>query len=553
MSGVRGVLLGVISVALIGVVLAAPSPATGVAGFGDIHADRYYATAVQWMVDNNITTGTAESCFSPDDPVTRGQVATFLWRMEGEPESPPHEFEDVVAAYQHAPVSWMAGSGFAVGTTPATFSPDDAVTRGEFAAMLHRVAGRPLATTQPFTDVTKSWQQRPVAWMVAESITTGTGPTTFSPDRTITRGQLATFLYRYKGSPAVKLDARSPRCKPPSDTLTLRRVGEIRGAITPKSVVFSGRDLFFAQNMMYRHTITVYDRSLALVGTIRDSVVLSDFGVVGASPGAEYSGAPVEAAFTSDGRYAYVSNYQMFGPGYSRAGHDQCVPGNWDDSFLYRIDVESLTIDQVIAVGPVPKFVAVSPDDSKVLVTNWCSFDLSVVDAATATEIARVPIGRYPRGVAVSSNSTKAYVAVMGGSEIAIVDLSNLAAPVSFIEGIGRAPRSLLLSPDGRYVYASLNHDGGVVKIDLETNAVVGTAYTGAGARSLAVSDDGTAVFVVNYHDDTVSKVRTADMVVLQRVATPDRPIGITYDPVDLRVWVATYGGTIQVYEDTPP
>ncbi len=553
MSDVRGILLGVISVALIGAVLAAPSPATGVAGFGDIHADRYYATAVQWMVDDNITTGTSESCFSPDDPVTRGQAATFLWRMEGEPESPPHEFEDVVAAYQHAPVSWTADRGIAVGTTPATFSPDNAVTRGEFAAMLHRVAGRPPATTHPFTDVTKSWQQRPVAWMVAESITTGTGPTTFSPDNTITRGQLATFLYRYQGSPAVELAASSPRCNPPSDTLTLRRIGEIRGAITPKSVVFSGRDLFFAQNMMYRHTITVYDRSLALVGTISDGVVLSDFGVAGASPGAVYSGAPVEAAFTSDGRYAYVSNYQMFGPGYSRAGHDQCVPGGWDDSFLYRVDVESLAIDRVIGVGPVPKFVAVTPDDTKVLVTNWCGFDLSVVDTVTAAEIARVPIGRYPRGVAVSSDSTTAYVAVMGGSEIAVVDLTNLTAPITEIPRVGRAPRSLLLSPDSRYLYASLNHEAAVVKIDLETNAVVGTAYTGSGARSLAMSDDGTALFVVNYHDDTFSKVRTADMAVLQRVATPDRPIGITYDPVDLRVWVATYGGTIQVYEDTPP
>ena len=544
-------LLSVVSAGLVGVVLAAPSPATGVAGFGDVYEDRYYATAVQWMADNSITTGTTDSCFSPEGPVTRAQAATFLWRMEGEPASPPHEFKDVAAAYQDAPVSWIARSGFAVGTTPTTFSPDEAVTRGEFAAMLHRVAGRPAATTHPFTDVTETWQQRPVAWLVAESITTGTGQTTFSPNSTITRGQLATFLYRYKGSPEVELDSGTPRCSPPSDTLTLRRVGGIRGAISPKSVVFSGRDRFFAQNMMYRHTVTVYDRSLSLVGTISDSVVLSDFGVDGAHPAAEYQGSPVEAAFTSDGRFAYVSNYRMFGPGYWRPGHDRCGPGDWDDSFLYRIDVESLTIDQVIAVGPVPKFVAVTPDDAKVLVTNWCGSDLSVVDAAAATEIARIPIGRYPRGVAVSGDSTRAYVAVMGGSEIAVVDLTDLAAPVSFIGGVGRAPRSLLLSPDDRFLYASLNHAGRVAKIDLAAGSVVGFASTGTGPRSLAMSDDGTALFVVNYHSDTFSKVRTADMAVLQQVATPARPIGIAYDPVDRRVWVSTYGGTIQVYEDT--
>ena len=549
----RGFLLCLISAALVGGALIAPSPAHGVAGFGDVDEDRYFAQAVQWMVDNGITRGTSEACFSPDDPVTRGQAATFLWRMEGEPDAPTHGFVDVAASYQQRPISWMTSEGYAVGTTPTRFFPDDAVTRGEFAAMLHRVAGQPVAQMHPFTDVTAPQQQQPVAWMATETITTGTSPTTFSPNSTVTRGQLASFLYRYQGSPAVELDPAGLRCIPPSDELTLRRVGEIRGAITPKSVVFSGVDRFFAQNMAYRHTITVYDRSLSLVGTISDRVVLSDFDVAGATPGAAYSGAPVEAAFTSDGRYAYVSNYVMSGPGYGRYGHDSCQPGNWDNSFLYRVDIESLAIDQVIGVGPVPKFVAVTPDNTKVLVTNWCGFNLSVVDTATATEIARIPIGRYPRGIAISSDSTKAYVAIMGGSEIAIVDLVDLDAPVSLITGVGRAPRSLLLSEDDRYLYVSLNHVGRVAKIDLSTNTVVGSASTGAAPRSLAISDDGTAVFVVNYHSNTFSKVRTADMVVLQRIATPERPIGITYDPETRRVWVATYRGTIQIYEDTPP
>ena len=505
------------------------------------------------MVDNGITTGTSEVCFSPDDPVTRGQAATFLWRMEGEPDAPTHGFVDVVASYQQKPVSWMTAEGYSVGATPTRFFPDESLTRGEFAAMLHRVAGQPSAAMHPFTDVTASWQQQPVAWMVTESITTGTSPTTFSPDNTITRGQLASFLYRYQGSPTVELDPASPRCAPPSDALTLRRVGEIRGAITPKSVAFSGVDRFFAQNMMYRHTITVYDRSLSLVGTISDRVVLSDFGVAGATPGAEYSGAPVEAAFTSDGRFAYVSNYRMYGPGYNNPGHDKCARGNWDTSFLYRINVASLKIDQVIGVGPIPKFVAVTPDDSKVLVTNWCGYDMSVIDTRSATEIARIPIGRYPRGIAVSSDSSKAYVAVMGSTTIAIVDLQNLDAPVSYITDVGRTPRSLVLSPDDRYLYASINLSGNVAKIDLASNEVVGSVATGSAARSLAISDDGTAVFVVNYRSNTFSKVRTSDMVVLQTIATPARPIGITYDPHANRVWVSTYQGTIQVYEDAPP
>ncbi|MDE0607555.1 MAG: S-layer homology domain-containing protein [Acidimicrobiaceae bacterium] len=547
----RGFLLGLTAASMVGGVFAAPTPAQGVAGFGDVDEDRYFASAVQWMVDNDITTGTSEACFSPDDPVPRGQGATFLWRMEGEPDAPAHGFDDVVAPYQQGAVSWLAGMGPVVGAIQTEFYPDRTLSRGEFAAMLHRVAGRPAARMHPFTDVTAPWQHQPVAWMAAESITTGTSATAFSPDDAITRGELATFLYRYKGSPGVELDPDGPRCQPPSDVLRLTRVGEIRGAITPKSVVYSGVDLFFAQNMMYRHTITVYDRSMSLVGTISDRVVLSDFGVAGADPGASYSGAPVEAAFTSDGRYAYVSNYQMFGPGYSRPGGDSCSPGAWDNSFLYRVDVESLTIDQVIGVGPVPKFVAVTPDDSKVLVTNWCGYDLSVIDVSTATESARVPIGRFPRGIAVTSDSSTAYIAVMGGRDIAVVDLDNLGEPLSWIKGVGTSPRSLVLSADDRFLFATLNHGGGVVKIDLESKAVVGKVSTGAGPRSMSISDDGTAVFVVNYHSDTLSKVRTSDMVELQRIATPDLPIGVTYDPLTRRVWVATYSGTIQIYEDT--
>ena len=80
--------------------LASISPAGGVAGFGDVPAERFYTEAVQWMVDNDITTGTSPTCFSPNDAVTRGQAAAFMWRMEGEPDAPPHPFIDVNAVWQ---------------------------------------------------------------------------------------------------------------------------------------------------------------------------------------------------------------------------------------------------------------------------------------------------------------------------------------------------------------------------------------------------------------------------------------------------------------------
>ena len=161
-----------LSILLVGVLVLslASSPAGGVAGFGDVDAGKYYTEPVQWMVDNAITGGTSPTCFSPGGVVTRGQVAAFMWRMEGSPTgSPSHSFADVFAPWQQAPVSWMTAQTIAAGTSPTTFSPDDPVTRGQVAAMLHRLAGSPSASppTQ-FTDVVKSWRVIPVGWTILQ-------------------------------------------------------------------------------------------------------------------------------------------------------------------------------------------------------------------------------------------------------------------------------------------------------------------------------------------------------------------------------------------------
>ncbi|MDH3731747.1 MAG: hypothetical protein OES13_11620 [Acidimicrobiia bacterium] len=321
----------------------------------------------------------------------------------------------------------------------------------------------------------------------------------------------------------------------------------ISGTISPKSVVSSGTGLFFAQNMMYNHTITVYDDTGELLATIPDEVVLSEFGF----PEYEgsYRGAPVEIDFTSDGGYAYVSNYEMYGNGFNRPGGDSCGLANWDESFLYGIDTSTLEIDQVIAVGAVPKFLAVSPDDRLVVVSNWCSYDISVVDTAFGQEIARVPIGRFPRGIAISADSTVAYVAVMGGRDIAVVWLGE-PYPVQYIRNVGASPRHLVLDPAGRYLYATLNGSGQVIKIDLETWGVVGSVATGSAPRSMDIAADGQSLYVVNYNSNTVSKVRTADMTETAELPTNHHPIGITYDTGTSSVWVANYSGTIQIFGD---
>jgi len=188
-------------------------PAGAVAGFSDVAATDYWAEPVQWMVDNGITTGTGEGCFSPEATVTRGQAAAFMWRMEGEPApTDSHAFVDIQVAWQGDAVSWMVEQGITTGTTPSRYSPDAPLTRGQLAALLHRLADEPSAAGHPFSDVTAAWQQIPIAWMIDDGITTGVTPTTFAPDVAVSRGQLATFFWRYKGSPSVEVSPLSPAC-----------------------------------------------------------------------------------------------------------------------------------------------------------------------------------------------------------------------------------------------------------------------------------------------------------------------------------------------------
>lgn len=218
-SHMRKPFLRTVGVLTLLVSMALPLPASAVSGFGDVPIDAFYTSPVQWMVDQGITTGTSSTCFSPGDPVTRGQAAAFMWRMEGSPTgSAAHGFSDVLAPWQQEPVSWMAASGITTGTSETTFSPDLPVTRGEVAAFLHRLAGSPEAPPpSQFTDVVASWQITPVGWMVNVGITTGTSSSTFSPEQHVTRGQIATFLYRYSGSPAVTVDRTHPISPPCAD------------------------------------------------------------------------------------------------------------------------------------------------------------------------------------------------------------------------------------------------------------------------------------------------------------------------------------------------
>jgi YVTN family beta-propeller protein len=345
--------------------------------------------------------------------------------------------------------------------------------------------------------------------------------------------------------PSVSLE---PLDGTPSDELRMRLQTVITGKINPKSIESSQSGLFFAQNNVWRHTITVYDRAFRLVKTIKDSVVLSEWGYP-AFP-EKVRGGPVEAAFTPDGGRAYVTQRSMYGPGFPRPGPivDDCSPSDdIDRGFVYEFDTETLERTRVIRVGSLPKDLIVTPDERYLLVTNWCSYDLSVVDLAAGKEVRRVPLGQYPRGVAVDPASKTAYVAVIITGDIAKVDLETWR--VTWIRNVGSGPRDVLMSPDGRFLYVSLG-EGRVVKLDRRTERVVDGVRSGAEPRSMALAADGRSLYVVHWASGTAAKIRTRDMKVIQTVDTGYHPIGITYDNATRQIWVSTYPGTIRVYRD---
>lgn len=330
-----------------------------------------------------------------------------------------------------------------------------------------------------------------------------------------------------------------------SDQRTLTLIDTIANDnLQPKSVVYSGTGLFFAQNMMYRHSVSVFKSDGSEVATISDKVNLADFGLEGGI----VRGSPVEAAFTSTGEYAYVSNYKMYGNGWNPIADDDCQGRNWDPSFVYRINTTTLAIDQVIPVGAVPKFLAVSPDDRTLLVSNFCSQDVSVVDTATAKETHRVAVGLHPRGIAVTSDSSHAYISVMGASKVVTLDLNDMTT--TEIDSAGPTPRHLLLSANDSTLYVSNNHAGTVRAISTLSGELIAQVHTGEQPRSMVLADDGASLYVVNYVDGTLCKIRTSDFTIVQVISTGVRPIGVTYDPIERRVWVANYSGSLSIFQD---
>ena len=172
--------------------------------FYDVPNNAYFYEAVKWAVKNGITTGVGNDLFAPEQPCTRAQIVTFLWRAAGspEPKGAASGMSDVVSgSYYEKAVAWAIENGITTGTTTSTFSPDATCTRAQAVTFLARALKAKAASAAEFSDVpTGSYFADAVAWAAANGVTEGIGGGLFGPDNSCTRAQIVTFLFRaYQG------------------------------------------------------------------------------------------------------------------------------------------------------------------------------------------------------------------------------------------------------------------------------------------------------------------------------------------------------------------
>lgn len=171
--------------------------------FADVSTDAYYYEAVKWAAKKGITGGIGNGLFGPNQPCTRAQIVTFLWRAAGSPEPKSmSSFSDVSAdSYYAKAVAWAVENGITTGTGDGKFSPDATCTRAQSVTFLFRAIGKLVDSKAEFSDVlTDSYYANAVAWAVENGVTNGIGDGLFGPNNSCTRAQIVTFLFRaYQG------------------------------------------------------------------------------------------------------------------------------------------------------------------------------------------------------------------------------------------------------------------------------------------------------------------------------------------------------------------
>ena len=168
--------------------------------FRDVSTDAYYYEAVKWAQKKGITGGIGDGLFGPNQPCTRAQIVTFLWRAAGspEPKGTAAGMTDVAAgSYYEKAVAWAIENGITTGTADGRFAPDATCTRAQGMTFLFRASKASADGAPAFSDVAAdAYYAEAVKWATDNGITNGTTSSTFSPGSGCTRAQIVTFLWR---------------------------------------------------------------------------------------------------------------------------------------------------------------------------------------------------------------------------------------------------------------------------------------------------------------------------------------------------------------------
>ena len=192
------------------------------AKFSDVKAGAYYEKPVEWAVEKGITAGKSDGTFAPDETCSRAHILTFLWRAAGCPQSEvfavSNPFQDVKDdAYYCEAAKWALEEQ--IFTEAYYFKPGTPCTRAATVEFFWRAAGSPYAETVPFSDIPSGTElEQAVSWAIHAGVTNGTTATTFSPNNTVTRAQIVTFLYRQYVAPldnSALIEASKPAPQKP--------------------------------------------------------------------------------------------------------------------------------------------------------------------------------------------------------------------------------------------------------------------------------------------------------------------------------------------------
>ena len=206
--------------------------------FEDVPKTAYYYQPVHWAAGAGVTSGTSDITFSPDNTCTRGQAVTFLWRANGSEKAADtkNPFTDIKTTdYYYDAVLWAVKNGVTNGMTATTFGPNENCNRGQIVTFLWRAEKEPEATTAvSFEDVDiEAYYYKAVQWAVEQKVTNGMTETTFGPAEKCTRGQSVTFLYRAQKRYTVTFDANGGDALPISTRQLVN--GEVYGSMPEAS------------------------------------------------------------------------------------------------------------------------------------------------------------------------------------------------------------------------------------------------------------------------------------------------------------------------------